>query len=94
VVADQPAADRGNDVDPNLLNRPLEAGDLLVGQLCPFCRKDFTVGDLTKWLSLGPLNRNELRKARRGLPFIARSPWPFHYDCGDPKGQGRLATKH
>lgn len=85
--------DAADDIDPNLLNEQLVHRDLLVGQLCPFCRSPLEVGDLTKWMSTGPVNRREYAKWRRGLPYVSRSPWPFHLDCGDPKGRVRL-TQH
>ena len=81
-----PGAD--DDIDPTLVNEPLVPGDVLVGQACPFCGSVFEVGDLTRWASAGPVNRREYGKARRGLPYMSRSPWPLHCDCGNPKGTG------
>jgi hypothetical protein len=80
-----PIAD--DEIDPLLVNEPLLPGDILVGGPCPFCGSAFEVGDLTRWASAGPVNRREYGKARRGLPYVTRSPWALHYDCGDPKGQ-------
>jgi hypothetical protein len=85
------ACDRGADVsiDPTLLNDPLAAGDALVGQPCPFCGALFEVGELTKWVSTGPVDRREYGRARRGEIYMSRSPWAFHCDCGDPTGLGQ-----
>jgi hypothetical protein len=80
-----PVADDG--IDPLLVNELLLPGDALVGRPCPFCGSVFEIGDQTKWGSAGPVNRREYGKARRGLPYLTRSPWALHYDCGDPKGR-------
>lgn len=77
----------GDEIDPLLVNEPLRPGDLLVGRPCPFCRSVFEIGDLTGWVSAGPVNRREYGKARRGLPYVTRSPWALHCDCGDPKAR-------
>ncbi len=83
-----PDVEAAGDIDPTLINEPLVSGDTIVGLLCPFCQGPFEVGDLTRWACVGPVSRREYGKARRGLPYLSRSPWPFHYDCGDPKGLG------
>ncbi len=83
-----PDIEAAGDIDPTLINEPLVPGDAIVGLLCPFCQHPLEVGDLTRWVCVGPANRREYGKARRGLPYMSRSPWPFHYDCGNPKGRG------
>ena len=66
-------------------NPPLSANHPLVGTQCFFCHRQFEAGDVTKFASLGPANKIELKKARRGLPFIEGPPIELHYLCGNRK---------
>ena len=74
-----------HDHEPDL---PLTPGHPLFGQRCPFCGQFFEIGDVARTVCSGPADAKELRKARKGLPYVMGPDLELHFDCGDPKATG------
>jgi hypothetical protein len=80
-------------MDHGIPNAPLPDDDPRIGEPCWFCRHPYEPGDVTNVVSSGPINNAELRKARRGLPYIVGPPVEVHVLCGDPKSVPHHETK-
>ncbi len=77
-----------------ILEDPLPAGDPIVGAFCPFCRFPFEAGDVLKLVSGLPATEEDERRLRAGEPHEVLPPWPFHFDCGNPKMSDNAANGH